>query len=46
MLFSVVRGLEIATPSARNDREERRNDPPYVIARHKVPKQSHAIMVQ
>jgi len=46
MLFCVVRGLEIATPSARNDREKDRNDAPYVIARHKVPKQSHAIMVQ
>jgi len=46
ILFSVVRGLEIATPSARNDREKARNDAPYVIARHKVPKQSHAIMVQ
>ena len=46
MLFCVVRGLEIATPSARNDKQKRRNDAPYVIARHKVPKQSHAIMVQ
>ena len=26
ILFCVVRGLEIATPSARNDREGRRND--------------------
>jgi len=46
ILFCVVRELEIATPSARNDKEERRNEVPYVIARHKVPKQSHAIMVQ
>jgi len=26
ILFCVVRGLEVATPSARNDKEERRND--------------------
>jgi len=46
VIFCVVKGLEIATPSARNDKEERRDEAPYVIARHKVPKQSHAIMVQ
>ena len=31
---------------ARNDNGEDRNGTPSVIARHKVPKQSHAIMVR
>jgi hypothetical protein len=34
---------EIATPSARNDNKKGRNGTPFVIARHTVPKQSHAL---